>query len=157
MSRYANGTSVPCERSEMEIKRTVLRYKAEQYLSGQKDGQVLVGFKMAGRVLRFTVPMPRATDPEITHFKNGYGYQTKRSETAIAAKLNQEQRQRWRALALSIKAKLEAVESGIEEFEVAFMAQIVVPGTGKTVAELMVPRIDEAYRTGKAPALGWEG
>lgn len=33
-------------------------------------------------------------------------------------------RQRWRALALSIKAKLEAVEAGISCFEDEFMAEV---------------------------------
>ena len=65
-------------------------------------------------------------------------------------------RQRWRALALVIKAKMEAVESGISEFEDEFMSNIVMPD-GKTVAEHARPLIESAYRSGKVTALlpGW--
>ena len=39
----------------------------------------------------------------------------------------QERRRLWRALLLNIKAKLEAVESGISVFDEEFMAHIVLP------------------------------
>ena len=60
-------------------------------------------------------------------------------------------RQKWRALALVIKAKLEAVESGIAVFEDEFMAYIVLPGGEETVGDFMRPQIAEAYRIGAAP------
>jgi hypothetical protein len=41
---------------------------------------------------------------------------------------------------LSIKAKLEAVETGIESFEIAFMPYVVLPD-GKTVAEHVLPAL----------------
>ena len=61
-------------------------------------------------------------------------------------------RQRWRALALVIKAKLEAVESGITTFEDEFLAHIVMPD-GQTVATHIKPRIAEAYEGGRMLAL----
>jgi len=61
-------------------------------------------------------------------------------------------RQKWRALALVIKAKLEAVESGISVFEDEFMAAIVMPN-GRTVSEEIRPRIAAAYESGNMPAL----
>jgi hypothetical protein len=54
---------------------------------------------------------------------------------------------RWRALCLVIKAKLEAVQSGISEFEDEFLANIVLP-TGETVLSSIRPRIAEMYKTG---------
>ena len=45
-------------------------------------------------------------------------------------------RQRWRALNLAIKAKLEAVESGIVTFDQEFLAHIVGP-SGQTVKPLI--------------------
>ncbi|MDD3798409.1 MAG: hypothetical protein PHE36_04435 [Novosphingobium sp.] len=53
-------------------------------------------------------------------------------------------RQRWRALALVIKAKLEAIDSGISEFDDEFMAHIVLPN-GRTVSEEVRPKITSAY------------
>jgi hypothetical protein len=65
---------------------------------------------------------------------------------------DQEVRRRWRALGLVIKAKLESVESGIETFESAFMANIVMPD-GKTFGKYAGPAIESAYSTGKVPLL----
>ena len=65
-------------------------------------------------------------------------------------------RQCWRALALVVKAKLEAVEANIATFEEEFMAHIVMPD-GKTVAEHARPMIASAYKSGKIQPLlpGW--
>ena len=76
----------------------------------------------------------------------------KRLNSAAEAAHEQATRQRWRALALSIKAKLESVESGIEQFEEAFMAQIVLPN-GKTVGEWVAPQIEASYKSGNMPPM----
>lgn len=57
-------------------------------------------------------------------------------------------RQRWRALALVIKAKLEAVESGITTFEEEFLAHIVMPD-GMTVGNHVRPTIQAWYSGGQ--------
>jgi len=54
-------------------------------------------------------------------------------------------RQKWRALCLAIKAKLEAVESGISHFEDEFLSQIIDPITKKTVGELIRPELEQRY------------
>lgn len=59
-------------------------------------------------------------------------------------------RQKWRALALCIKAKLEAVEAEISEFEEEFMAHVILPD-GSTVSEFMRPQIRQAYATRQMP------
>ena len=58
----------------------------------------------------------------------------------------------WRALALSIKAKLVGVDDGIETFEQAFMAHVVMPD-GLTLGDHVTPKIAAAYESGKMPAL----
>lgn len=75
-----------------------------------------------------------------------------RTATQVQAIVEQENRQRWRALCLAIKAKLEAVQSGITTFEDEFMAHIMLPG-GKTVSEMAAPVIENAYKSGKVPTL----
>jgi hypothetical protein len=67
--------------------------------------------------------------------------------------LEKAERQRWRALLLVIKAKLEAVESAITAFDEEFLAHIVMPND-RTVADLVHRLVDDAYRTGRMPALG---
>ncbi|GAG36103.1 unnamed protein product [marine sediment metagenome] len=61
-------------------------------------------------------------------------------------------RQKWRALSLVIKAKLEAVESGISIFEEEFLAHIVLPD-GRTIGDFMIPQIKTIYSSGKMPKL----
>ena len=61
-------------------------------------------------------------------------------------------RQRWRALALVVKAKLEAVEAGISIFEREFFSDIVLPD-GRTVGEYVLPQVEESYRSGLMPPL----
>jgi hypothetical protein len=60
-------------------------------------------------------------------------------------------RQRWRALVLVLKAKLEAIESGISSFEDEFLAQTVLPDN-TTVGGFMRPQLDRAYELGVMPS-----
>lgn len=128
MGKYAAHTKVPAAQSRTEIESTLRRYGADQFFYGQKPGLVAVGFRAKGRHIRFTMSVP--------------------DENTDAQKY----RQRWRALLLSIKAKLESVASGIEEFDEAFMAQLILPD-GRTMAEATLPQIAQAYETGKMPPL----
>jgi hypothetical protein len=62
-------------------------------------------------------------------------------------------RQKWRALLLLVKAKLEAVDANIATFEEAFVGDIVMPDTDKTVWEMAREPIKLAYETGEPVAL----
>ena len=149
MSRYAERTDVTSDRSRSEIERTLARYGASQFMYGWETGRAVVGFAMEDRRVRFDLPMPDRNDRRFTHTPTRG---TRRSETAIDAEYDQEVRQRWRALALVVKAKLEAVAAGITSFEEEFLAHIVLP-SGETVGGWAVPQIEEVYRTGKMPPL----
>ena len=80
------------------------------------------------------------------------GRKQKRSKAQAYAAWEQACRSKWRSLYLVIKAKLEAVDSGISTIEREFFYDIVLPN-GKTVGEFMGPQIEEAYTTGEMPAL----
>lgn len=111
------------------------------------DGDmVMIAFKAAGRQVAFRMQM--ADPADFTDTATG----KKRSATDAASFAAKEDRRRWRALALSIKAKLVAVEDGIETFEQAFMAHIVMPD-GLTIGQHVTPRIAQAYETGDMPPL----
>jgi hypothetical protein len=142
---YARSTDVSSGRSRDEIERTLERYGADQFLYGWQDDAAVVGFRMGGRHIRFILPLPAKTERRFTHHSRGV-----RAPEAALKEWEQAVRQKWRALALVIKAKLEAVESGIAVFEDEFMANIVLPG-GETVGDFMRPQIAEAYRIGAAP------
>ena len=149
--RYAQHTAVSSERSKAEIERLLTRYGATSFASGWHNDQAVIQFQMHDRRIKFVLPLPSKADKEFTHSKRGL-----RDERTIYALWERATRQRWRALALVVKAKLEAVETGITSFEDEFMAHIVMPG-GKTVAEMARPAIDQAYKSGKVVPLltGW--
>lgn len=126
MTRYAERTKVPIPQSKAEIERTVKRYGADGFLSGEAEGMAVIMFRAQGRHVKFVVPMPADDD--------------------------REGRRRWRCLLLVIKSKLESVETGIVTFDEAFMPHIVLPD-GKTIGQHMAPQIEAAYETGNMPPL----
>lgn len=146
---YAEKTSVPVDKSKAEIERTLQRYGADQFISGWDQNRAMIGFRMSGRQIRFIVELPDKDEKDFTHTP---GREIRRSESQAYAAWEQACRQRWRALALVIKAKLEAVETGITIFEDEFMAHIVLPD-GQTVGEFMRPQIAHAYEKGSMPKL----
>jgi hypothetical protein len=131
---YAKATRVPISQTRSEIERMLERAKARQFATGvdYTKGIARVSFGINDRLVRFTIALP---DPARVR----------------GERFEQMNRQRWRALLLVIKAKLESVESSIETFEQAFLANIVMPND-QTVAEMTQPLIAEAYQTGRLPA-----
>lgn len=123
---YAAKTDVSVSNSKAEIERIVERYGASGFMSGWTAEQAVIAFSMEARQVRFILKMPNRSDPDFTQYKRGYSM-VDRTEDAAAKLWEQACRQKWRALALVIKAKLEAVESGISIFEDEFMAAIVMP------------------------------
>ena len=123
MTRYAVKTSVPVARTRDEIERVLARYGADAFGYARDADRSVVSFKAQGRFIRFAMAVP----PEA-----------------------QEERQRWRALLLVIKAKLEAVESGITTFEEEFLAHVVLPDN-RTVGDWLLPQVEQAYLDGGMP------
>jgi hypothetical protein len=126
MAEYAARTRVPAEKTRHDIETLMRRRGADQFFSGQEAGRALLAFRLNGRHLRFVLPLDV------------------RSE--------QQMRSRWRALLLVIKAKLEAVDIGITTVEEAFLGETVLPDR-RTVTEVMLPQIEQAYESGSMPPL----
>ena len=150
--KFAEGTSVSVDRSEAEIKQLVNRYGADQFMSGTDlaNNRALVMFRMNGRSIHFKFALPNLRDKDLWQTPTGRD----RSEELQQRAWEAECRRIWRALVLILKAKLEAVDSGISVFEEEFLANIVLPGGGsgsQTVAELMIPQIALAYDSGAMP------
>lgn len=149
MGKFAETTDVPVERTMEEIRQVLKRYEAKSFIAGEINNRVVVMFEAHGRRIKFECPLPDLADRE---FKAAVGNQFAKKGEPLQARYEQAVRQRHRALLLSIKAKLESVESKIETFEEAFMAQIVLPD-GRTVSEIMTPQIEHSYLTGDMPPL----
>lgn len=146
MSRYAENTTVPIDRSKAEIEKTLMRYGADQFVYGTMLGRAMIAFRANDRFVRFTLPLP---DRDSKDFKKTATGRVRKKEAA-SREYSQETRRRWRTLSLSIKAKLESVETGITTFEQEFMAHIVLPD-GQTVGEYMIPQIEQAYESKEMP------
>lgn len=148
MSQFAATTSVPVEKSRAEIEKLLTRYGASRFGSGWDEKTATILFEAKNRRVKFTLPLPSRADRAIAKDRRGYSLPSSKVEI----KFEQACRQRWRSLALVIKAKLEAVESGVSEFESEFLAHIVLPG-GSTVGETLRPQLVHAYETGTMPPL----
>lgn len=148
MTRYAENTTVPIERSRAEIEKLLMRHKCQRFSSGVDHEHHLarIQFEAHARIIKFEILLPYAGDPRYRKDHRGWI----RSPGSIEKAVDQEMRQRWRALLLVIKAKLEAVELGISSFEDEFMAHILLPNQ-MTVSEIVSPLIEQAYATGRMP------
>lgn len=122
MAKFAARTRVPQGQTRSEIEALLSQRKASAIGVFTSTDQAAVVFEMQARRIMFRLPLP----PNIS---------------------DQVRRQRWRALLLAIKAKLAAVDDGIETFEQAFLAHIVMPD-GLTVGEHTHERIASAYQGG---------
>lgn len=147
MARYAEGTTVPAERSQQEITALLRGFGARNVAVGWGDDRAVVEFEARARRIRIMVALP-VDASGFTRTATGRARTRVQAETAWQAEI----RRCWRALLLVLKAKLEIVESGITDFDREFLANTVLPD-GSTVYEHTGPAIEQAYATGLIPAL----
>lgn len=148
MSEYAKQTTVSPEKSRAEIETILRRYGADQFASGWSGNHAMIGFTVRGKAVRFVLNLPQPNDKEFMLTAT----RKMRSPLQRQEAYEQAVRQKWRALCLTIKAKLEAVQAKISVFEEEFLPYFVLPG-GLTVAEAMLPQLEAAYKTGEVPRL----
>lgn len=144
---FAETTTVPIEKSIAEIVGLVRKAGAARIAQYEDGPSFQISFEIDGRLIRFRVALATEYDgPK----KNG-NFDPKRW-------VEQRNRQRARALLLVIKAKLESVESEVETFEQAFLANVVM-ADGLTVHERISDHVAIEYQTGKvsSPLLMLEG
>lgn len=179
---YAADTSVSVAKTRGEIEDLVTRAGAARFFSGAEDARAFVGFAMrcnfkpcpdcagpkplrptytctvcekTGKVheirnVMFELPLPKQDA-----FKLDGRRKTRTQEKQIEA-WEQACRSSWRALLLAIKAKLVSVESKVETFEEAFLAQIVVKDdAGKNVrfGTRAIKAISDSYINNGPPQL----
>ncbi len=161
MAQFAANTSVSVEKSQSEIRKIVNAYGASQFMAGDDmaRGRSLIEFYCRERRIRFVISLPKK-DEKRFWYSPGRPH-VRRSPVAAEEAWEQSCRTKWRALCLCIKAKLEAVQSEISLFEEEFLAHTVMPD-GKTVAEMALPFVAEAYKLGQMPEgvagmLGFKG
>jgi hypothetical protein len=117
MPRYAKNTTGPVARSKQKIEELLVSYGIEESFWGRSPRGDGVGWKYKGKVYKKNVPMPSRDDKTEKQYE-------------------QEMRQRWRILYMTLKMKFEEIEAGVESFEDPFLAQMCLPD-GSTVGEFM--------------------
>ena len=145
---YAENTTVSAEKSRAEIEATLNRYGASSFAYMTDANRSAVGFQCKGRSIRIVIEKADGSKLKRT------SGQSNRYPTDIqrAAWVEQENRRRWRSLLLVIKAKLEAVQTGIATFENEFLSYTVMPD-GQTFGEWAAPQFKEMTATGRMPLL----
>lgn len=137
MTQYAARTQVSVEKSKGEIERTLRRYDADGFMYATQGDSAMVQFTKAGRMIRLVFQQRPIEDFRLTDTGR------ERSYSVMEKEWEQAGRQVWRAVALWIKAKLEAVESGITTFEDEFLSHTVLP-SGQTVSDWLQPQMEYA-------------
>jgi len=133
--RFAEGTTVEVGKSRMEVEELLHKHGAVQVIIGtdREKGGGFVHFALGGRQYRLMVPK-----------RDG-----RRNEMQI-------ERERWRALLLLLKAKLEVVASEMVTMEQEFLAYVMLPN-GRTVGSEISEALEASYQSGEMPKLLPEG
>ena len=143
---YAAQTRVPISKTKTDIEELLTKHGAMGFAYATEGNHSMVAFNMSGRRVQIMLVMPSVDDYART------ARNARRTAAAQQSAWEQAYRQRWRALLLIIRAKLEAVESGITTLESEFLANIVLPDGG-TVGQWLAPQVDDAYGTGRMPPM----
>lgn len=134
-TRYAEGTTVSSERSQIQIQQLLKAHGASDVASGERgNDQAMVAFRFNQRQYRLSLQYPAVQ----TFSRSG---RITRTPPQMRAAREQEIRRLWRALLLVLKAKFEIVESGIFTFEEEFLPYIVT-AHGQTFSEWVRPQLE---------------
>ncbi len=142
--RFAESTTVPVIKSRHEIEEILIKYGADEFASGWKeaDNKASIGFVIKGTRVRIIFSIPSKDEERFHYFSNGRGGQVQRKPAHALKAWEDECKRMWRSATLVIKAKLEAVESGITTFEQEFLPFIVMPN-GRTIGEALLPQLPD--------------
>ena len=147
---YAARTTVPIFKTHPEIMELLQKHGADGFGFDYEGDHSTVRFRMSGLYVQITLTMPPLDDFALTPKR------IRRTSDGQHRAWEQACRQRWRALLLIIRAKLEAVESGVTSLESEFLANVMLPNN-LTVGQVLAPQIEEAYATGRVRGMLAEG
>jgi hypothetical protein len=125
---FAATTKVSVEQSQSEAAALLAKHGATQHMiaTDAARGVHAVLFQIGGRGYRLEVTVPKTRDPLADE---------------------QSARQRWRALLLLLKAKLEHVRMGMSTIEREFLADMMLPG-GKLLHQHVAEQLEAAAKNG---------
>jgi hypothetical protein len=137
INQFAAGTTVPPEKTMMEIRALLGKHGAQRIQTIEDTHLVQIAFALKNRVIRFEIELPAEDGPA---FRPSY-----RQRTTRRALWEAEIRRRWRVCLLIIKSKLEAVSTNAKLFDVELLPYFVMPD-GRTVAQhINSEKLDQLY------------
>jgi hypothetical protein len=133
-------TSIAVEKSQAEIRGLMRRFISggyrieEQQLADGRELAVLA-FSNGQHAVRFVAEIAAPDYDEMAS-------RARRARSKSRAEIEDEMREAhrrvtWHGLAQAMKARLRSVDVGVQTFEEAFLANILVDGTGETVYQRM--------------------
>lgn len=152
---YATGTTVPVERTRLQLEALLKERGASQLFmaTDHEAGSSILGWTMGGRMVRLAVPLPDPKEPrfKFKRWRNSFtGREWPRERQQQL--WDQACRARWRAVLLIVLAKFEAIEAGISTLEREFLSDMVM-ANGETVGAWVQPQLEEMYASGRMPRL----
>lgn len=138
---YAEKTTVPVGKTQEDLKRMIEKHGGDSFMAGslRATGEVGVIFDAFNRRFRILLKMESEEKLKV----DGRG--SIRSEESFKRAKAQAERSAWRLIYLIVKARIECIEAGCETFEQAFLPYMLIPDTGKVLAEQVVPAIEQSY------------
>lgn len=127
MTRAYESTTVPVHKSQEELRGLLLKFGAEQFTMGEGRDWAGVEFVHSDQAVRMRCPVASAEEAVAAD---------SRHVSVAEKKANAAERERarvWRVLVWCVKARLVAVEEGLETFEQAFLAHLVNPANDRTL------------------------
>lgn len=148
---YAVGTPISLMNSLAELEKLARKAGFRNFMQGVSDDRIVAAFSSPeGRQVRFIVPVQEMGDELLVRMRDMARSYGSRMPTSHADAFEQHRRQIGRALLLTVKAKIESMEAGIETFEDAFMSQLALPDGG-TVGGMVKREMKLLYSGGKTP------
>lgn len=140
-TKYAEGTTVPAERTMAEIKKLVTANGGINWKYGEDSNRIILGFTVQDVDVRIEHTLPVSTEPQFA--RDGRG--RRRTQTEVQRAYTAEVRRRWRVLLLRLKVRFEMMHEGDESAAQAFAAYLVGPDN-TTVEQSLFPRILQAQK-----------
>lgn len=151
--RYAAATNVAVEKSKAEIEGLLIAHGADNIMTGISRAQCVafVAFSLEGRQVKLVLPLPDIAKIPRKRVRRGDGAELgDRTDEQIAKEWEQQCRQRWRALLLVVKGKLEMIEIGASSVDREFLADFAMPD-GRVLWEAIAPQLIDMQQVPQLP------
>lgn len=116
----------------------------------ETQGLAFVAFALGGRNVKVVLPLPKVEEFSTRQFR---GRVVEASEEWQAKSWEQACRERWRALILVLKAKLELIEIGASTVDREFLYDLMLPN-GRTVGDELAGQLDGMQQVPLLPVGG---